>query len=141
MVPDIEQGQEQRLAGQSVAEADVIATLQEKGARVTVMILDACRDNPFRKPGLRSVGLARGFAREPEASGVFSLYSAGYGQSALDRLSDSDSNPDSVFTRVLLPLLTRPGLNLDDLAYDVRETGRTTRRNDTRPPHADSGRL
>ena len=120
-IPDIEQGQEQRLAGQAVAEADVIATLQDKGTRVTVMILDACRDNPFKKPGLRSVGLSRGFSRVPEANGVFSLYSAGYGQSALDRLFDADPNPNSVFTRVLVPLLTRPGLNLDDLAYEVRE--------------------
>ena len=120
-IPDIEQGQEQRLAGQSIAEADIIGSLQDKGTRVTVMILDACRDNPFKKPGLRSVGASRGFVRMPEANGVFSLYSAGYGQSALDRLSDADPNPNSVFTRVLVPLLTRPGLNLDDLAYEVRE--------------------
>ncbi len=120
-IPDIEQGQEQRLANQAMSEADIIAALQENRPRVTVMILDSCRDNPFRKPGLRSVGLIRGFAHPPEATGVFSLYSAGYGQSALDRLSDADPDPNSVFTRVLLPLLTRPGLNLDDLAYEVRE--------------------
>lgn len=120
-VPDIEQGQELRLANQSVAESDVIATLQDKSVRVAIMILDACRDNPFRRPGLRSVGLERGFEHMPEANGVFTLYSAGYGQSALDRLSDTDTNPNSVFTRILVPLLTRPGLNLDDLSFDVRE--------------------
>ncbi len=120
-VPEAEAGQESRIANQSLAESDVIASLKERGARVAILMLDACRDNPFKQPGVRSVGMERGFARVPEASGVFSLYSAGFGQSALDRLSDKDTNPNSVFTRVLLPLLTKPGLNLDDLAYDVRE--------------------
>ena len=120
-VPDVAPGQEMRIASQSVSEADVISSMQDKGARVSIVILDACRDNPFKKTGARSVGLERGFGRMPEANGVFSLYSAGYGQSALDRLSDEDRNPNSVFTRVLVPLLTRPGLNLDDLAYEIRE--------------------
>ncbi|MCW6509360.1 caspase family protein [Lichenifustis flavocetrariae] len=120
-VPDVAPGQEMRIASQSIAEADVISSMQDKGARVSIVILDACRDNPFKKTGARSVGLERGFGRMPEANGVFSLYSAGYGQSALDRLSDDDRNPNSVFTRVLVPLLTRPGLNLDDLAYEIRE--------------------
>lgn len=120
-VPQAQIGQATRIANQSLAETDVIASLKERGARVVMLILDACRDNPFKQPGVRSVGLERGFARMPEASGVFSLYSAGFGQSALDRLSDQDTDPNSVFTRVLVPRLTRPGLNIDDLAYEVRE--------------------
>lgn len=120
-VPAVAQGQESRIAGQSLAEADIVADLKQNGARIAVVVLDACRDNPFKKPGVRSVGLERGLARVPEAEGVFSLYSAGFGQSALDRLSDADPDPNSVFTRVLVPLLTKPGLNLDDLAYEVRE--------------------
>ncbi len=120
-VPEAGAGQEARIASQSLAEADVIATLKEKGARIAIVVLDACRDNPFKRPGVRSAGLERGLARAQEVSGVFSLYSAGFGQSALDRLGDDDPNPNSVFTRVLVPLLTKPGLNLDDLAYEVRE--------------------
>ena len=34
--------------------------------------------------------------------GMFVLFSAGQGQSALDRLSDNDADPNSVFTRTLL---------------------------------------
>ena len=120
-VPNAGSGQEMRLASQSLAEADIVANLQNAGARVTIMVLDSCRDNPFKKPGVRSIGLERGLARSPDASGVFSLYSAGYGQTALDRLSETDANPNSVFTRVLAPLLTKPGLNLDDLAFEVRQ--------------------
>jgi hypothetical protein len=48
---------------------------------------------------------------------VFTLYSAGIGQTALDRLGDTDNNPNLVFARVL----TKPGLGLGDLAVEVRE--------------------
>ena len=120
-IPSESTGQELRIASDSVAEADIVASLQEKRVRVAILILDACRDNPFRRPGVRSLPSQRGLGRVMEATGVFSLYSAGIGQSSLDSLSDTDENPNSVFTRVLVPLLTRPGLNLDDLAYEVRE--------------------
>jgi hypothetical protein len=39
------------------------------------------------------------------------MYSAGIGQEALDRLSDEDENPNSVFTRRLIPLLQQSGLS------------------------------
>jgi hypothetical protein len=58
--------------------------------------------------------------REPP-SGVFTLYSASRGQAALDRLSNDDRDPNSVFTRVLVPALTRPGIDLAALAIGVRE--------------------
>ena len=48
------------------------------------------------------------------------LYSAGIGQSALDRLSNSDNNPNSVFTRKLLPLLEAPGTTQVTLAKKVQ---------------------
>lgn len=93
--------------------------------RLTLLILDACRDNPFAQTGSRSVGSTRGLANvEPggaRQSGVFIMYSAGYGQTALDRLSDRDAEPTSVYTRVLLPKLTAPGKSIIELAREVRE--------------------
>jgi hypothetical protein len=59
--------------------------------------------------------------RESPPSGTFALYSAGRGEAALDRLSDDDRNPNSVFTRVLLPALARSDLDLPALAVEVRE--------------------
>ncbi|MDQ0471323.1 caspase family protein [Labrys wisconsinensis] len=120
-VPAPRAGDEKLIAAQSIGEEDIIADLHEKGARVSILVLDACRNNPFRRPGLRSVGLDRGLARTPDVQGVFSIYSAGFGQTALDSLSDSDTDPNSVFTRVLVRLLTKPGLSLQDIAYEVRE--------------------
>jgi hypothetical protein len=120
-VPAVETGQETRLARTAFSESDIVSDLQQRGARVVVIVLDACRDNPFRRPGLRSVGGERGFARVEPVSGVFTLYSAGLGQTALDRLNDADDHPNSVFTRVLVPKLTKPGTDLTAMAKDVRE--------------------
>jgi hypothetical protein len=115
-VPNIEPGQEIRLARASLGEAEIVADLQSRGVRVAVVVLDACRNNPFVRPGSRSIGAERGLARVEPSRGIFMLYSAGIGQVALDRLNDRDADPNSVFTRALVPSLTRPGLDLGALA-------------------------
>lgn len=116
-------GEEPRVRNMAIGEADIIADIQEKKARVAVMLIDACRDNPFRQPGiLRSIGSDRGLQRGREAEGVFAVYSAGFGQSALDSLGPGDSSPNSVFTRALVPQLARAGnVHLGDLVIDMRE--------------------
>ena len=48
--------------------------------------------------------------------GVFSVFSAGPRQTALDRLSNNDDNPNSVFTRTFAKELTQPGINLVQVA-------------------------
>jgi hypothetical protein len=83
----------------------ILDEMGRRGASLKVAIVDACRDNPFAQAG-RSVGIGRGLARVDPPSGTFVVFSAGAGQTALDRLSDSDPNPNSVFTRVFLPLLS-----------------------------------
>src|SRR5262249_42364333 len=98
-----------------------VGDLQGRGVRVAIVVLDACRNNPFKKPGVRGVGAERGLTRIEPVRGVFSIYSAGMGQTALDRLNDADANPNSVFTRVFAPALSKPGLSLGDLAVEVRE--------------------
>jgi hypothetical protein len=67
------------LRATSITEADVIAEIQAKGARVAVLVIDACRDNPFPRVGTRMVGNTRGLAGPSFARGVFVLYSAGFG--------------------------------------------------------------
>ena len=49
------------------------------------------------------------------------MYSAGLGEFALDRLGDTDTNPNSVYTRSLLPLLRTANLPLAAVAQRVRE--------------------
>jgi uncharacterized protein len=104
-------GSQQFLARVSIALKNgndgVIDEMDQKGASLKVAIIDACRDNPFTPPaGKRGFGLSRGLARIADTpKGTFVVFSAGAGQSALDRLSDADSSPNSVFTRVFASAL------------------------------------
>ena len=118
-IPSAQPGQESLVKGEAIAVDDVLEELQGRKPSVSVLILDACRDNPFKAYG-RSVGGTRGFARIAAPSGTFIMYSAGVGQTALDRLSDDDPNPNSVYTRTLVPLLARPGYSLPNIAREVR---------------------
>uniref|UniRef100_UPI000A7F56FE caspase family protein n=1 Tax=Leisingera sp. F5 TaxID=1813816 RepID=UPI000A7F56FE len=81
-VPMVNFGDESFLTGESIAADRVLGTFQRKGARSTIMILDACRNNPFPKDGQRSVGGTRGLVRMEPPEGAFILYSAGAGQTA-----------------------------------------------------------
>lgn len=117
--PDVTAGQELVLTSRAVPVASLLETLSRRGARASIFILDACRDNPFRGRTTRGLGGTRGLA-PVSADGTFILYSAGTGQAALDRLSDADDNPNSVFTRSLVPLLTTPGLSIRDITNAVR---------------------
>jgi hypothetical protein len=52
---------------------------------------------------------------------VFSIFSAGYKQTALDRLSNDDNSPNSVFTRTFAKELLLPGENLVEVAQHTRK--------------------
>jgi uncharacterized caspase-like protein len=115
-VPAAGPGEEGLVRDASFAANGLSDRLQEKGAATVILILDACRDNPFALPGKRSIGLTRGLSRMDPAEGMFVLFSAGQGQSALDRLSDTGENPNSVFTRTLLKEMEEPGLSMVQIA-------------------------
>jgi hypothetical protein len=120
-MPDIAAGQDTSLRAEALSEQYVVSEITERRVRVAIVVLDACRTNPFSRPSGKGVGMAKGLAPPPQIQGIFSLYAASSGQAALDRLYDGDPNPNSVFTRVLAPMLKKPGLDLRDLAYEVRE--------------------
>jgi hypothetical protein len=113
--------EEGRLAEQAIAETLVIDRLTLAGAQVTIVVLDACRDNPLQTPDRRSVGEARGLTQNRPVRGVFSIYSAGFGQTALDRLGPDDRNPNSLFTRVFMEKLKTPNLDLRTIVTQTRD--------------------
>ena len=119
-VPKVELREDRVLAGASIRFNDLMDDLRERKVRVALFIVDACRDNPFRDGRGRAVGGTRGLARVEPAKGSFVMYSAGAGERALDRLSDADGDPNSLYTRTLLPILTLPGLSLPEIATRVR---------------------
>jgi uncharacterized caspase-like protein len=114
--PPAHEGDESLITSEGIPADTVIEQLQERGAKVTLVVLDACRENPFKQAGTRGIGATRGLGQITAPEGVFVLYSAGVGQTALDRLSDKDPNPNSVFTRTLVQFIGKPGLSVQAMA-------------------------
>ncbi len=111
----------------AISLTDVIAMLSH--ARASVLIVDACRNDPFEEAAARerasrgdtrgsvNRGLA-GISKEP--SGTFIVYSAGVKQFALDRLGGDDTDPNSVFTRVFLDEIEVPGRSIREIIVRTR---------------------
>lgn len=119
-IPSAKPGREDFIKSEAIPVDRILRSIRRRATRVAIMILDACRDNPFPSEGTRSLGGTRGLARMASAEGTFIMYSAGVGQTALDRLSDDDPHPNSVFTRSLVPLIKKPGFSLTRTARMVR---------------------
>jgi hypothetical protein len=98
----------------SISVERIIDGVRERGAQVAILVLDACRDNPFAPPGRGSA--TGGLARIDAPEGVFVLMAAGAKQEALDRLSEDAGEKNSVFTRTFLRELAKPGLTLVQIA-------------------------
>jgi hypothetical protein len=120
-VPAASEGQEELVRDASILADRIIERLQNKGARTAILVFDACRNNPFERSGTRAVAGGGGLAPMTQLpEGVFSVFSAGPRQTALDRLSNNDDNPNSVFTRTFARELTQPGVNLVQVAQRTR---------------------
>jgi outer membrane protein assembly factor BamD (BamD/ComL family) len=118
-VPRVASGEEEVLKASGLSLSDLLDQVREKKPQMMLYVVDACRDNPFVKSNGRSIGGTRGLTLVEPPSGTFVMFSAGAGETALDRLSDVDPNPNSVYTRTLLPRLKAPG-RIGDIARDVR---------------------
>jgi uncharacterized caspase-like protein len=120
-VPAATEGQEELVRDSSILADRIIERLQNKKARTAILVFDACRNNPFERSGTRAVAGGGGLAPMTQLpEGVFSVFSAGPRQTALDRLSNDDANPNSVFTRIFARELTQPGVNLVQVAQRTR---------------------
>jgi hypothetical protein len=120
-VPAATEGQEELVRDSSILADRIVERLQNKKARTAILVFDACRNNPFERSGTRAVAGGGGLAPMTQLpEGVFSIFSAGPRQTALDRLSNDDANPNSVFTRIFARELTQPGVNLVQVAQRTR---------------------
>jgi hypothetical protein len=120
-VPAATEGQEELVRDASVLADRVIERLQNKKVRTSILVFDACRNNPFERSGTRAVAGGGGLAPMTQLpEGVFSIFSAGPRQTALDRLSNDDANPNSVFTRTFSKELMQPGANLVQVTQHTR---------------------
>src|SRR5689334_17577771 len=121
-VPAATEGQEELVRDASVLADRIVERLQNKKVRTSILVFDACRNNPFERSGTRAVAGGGGLAPMSQLpEGVFSVFSAGYKQTALDRLSNDDNSPNSVFTRTFAKELLQPGENLVEVAQHTRK--------------------
>jgi len=99
---------------------DRIVRILEPVKKLRLVILDACRDNPFQqsmKRSLSSRGVTRGLAKvEPENPNTLIAYAAKAGSTASD--GDGDHSP---FTTALLKQLPVPGQDLRKSLGYVRD--------------------
>lgn len=92
-----------------------------RGSRVNIVILDACRDNPFAKDLSRTLGtrsssaLGRGLSRIQTASGTFIAFAT-----QPDNVAQDGAGRNSPFTEAFLANMEKPGLSLSDLMIEVR---------------------
>jgi formylglycine-generating enzyme required for sulfatase activity len=98
---------------ETVAIDDVLARMGGADNRLNIVVLDACRNNPFK--GLfRSA--TRGLAQAPAPSGTYIAYAAAPDALALD----GKGQRNSPYTAALLTALAEPGLNLEEVFKQVR---------------------
>ena len=115
---DIRGDSEEQVRDEAIPLQRILDDLNERKARFSLAIIDACRDNPFKTAG-RAIG-GRGLAPATAASGQMVIFSAGAGQQALDRLGEKDKEPNGLFTRVFLKEMSRPGVSIDRVVRNVR---------------------
>jgi hypothetical protein len=120
-VPAAEGIDREDMRSEAVTLFHLMRRIREAGAGTQIVIVDACRNNPFGETATRGLGGTRGLAPVTPPQGTFVMYSAATNQLARDRLSDDDPEPTSVFTRTLLRKIAVEGKPITDLAREVRD--------------------
>ena len=108
------------VADQAISVPVLQDKLADAKAKYTLLVLDACRNNPLPKKAGRSIGSTRGLAMTNSPSGQTVLYSAGANQEALDSLGNNDKNPNGLFTREFLPTISQPGISATEALKKTR---------------------
>jgi hypothetical protein len=96
----------------AVSASDLLKALELANAKVNVLVLDACRNNPFKS---NTRGFSRGLARVDAPQGSIVAYSTAPGQVA----ADGEGN-NSPYAEALIRNLTTPGLALESVFRQVR---------------------
>jgi uncharacterized caspase-like protein len=105
---------EAQVRSRSLAVSDLMERVKAAGVRTIILLLDACRDNPF--PGSSRSG-TRGLSVVPGVADVETLvaFATEPGKTAAD-----GGGRIGVFTAALLKNLAQPGLNISEAMIQVR---------------------
>ncbi|MBL8706361.1 MAG: caspase family protein [Rhodospirillales bacterium] len=105
---------ESAVAFSAIDVAQIGDEIEQAGVRVRLIVLDACRNNPFEKK-LRGVGQSRGLAPMDAARGSLVAFATAPGSVAAD-----GDGANSVYTGALLKALAVPGLKAEDVFKRAR---------------------
>jgi TPR repeat protein len=114
------------VAAELMREDEVAYTAMEVGAlldkmesarnRINIVILDACRNNPFTRSGRSAT---QGLVQMDAPIGTYISFATAPGRIASDGFEGSD-DANGLFTRHLLGALRLPGLKVEDVFKQVR---------------------
>ena len=91
---------------------NVLEDMNASGTKVNIIVLDACRNNPFGEKGLR--GAVSGLAVMDAPSGTLVAYATGPGRTAADGVGKN-----SPYTESLARIIKEPGLDIEDVFREV----------------------
>ena len=94
--------------------ATVLARMEESGAALSLMILDACRNSPLPAEG-RSTA-SRGLGRMEAPSGSLVAFATAPGSTA----DENRAGRNGLYTQYLLRAIETPGLRVEDVFKQVR---------------------
>ena len=104
---------------------NVLARMASAKNRLNIVILDACRNNPY---GQWYRGARSGLAQTRAPSGTYIAYATAPGQVASD-----GQGANSPFTEALISAMGKEGLKLEDVFKEVRGQVQTASRGDQVP--------
>jgi tetratricopeptide (TPR) repeat protein len=92
----------------------VLAQMEMSNSRMNIVILDACRNNPF--PALhRSLGESAGLGEMKKARGAFIAYATSPGSVASD-----GTGRNGLYTQELIKAMSKPGRTIEQVFKEVR---------------------
>ncbi|MEY3405863.1 MAG: hypothetical protein RL161_1293 [Bacteroidota bacterium] len=92
----------------------VLSQLEQTNSRMNIIVLDACRNNPF--PAInRGIGENQGLGEMKKARGAFIAYATSPGSVASD-----GSGRNGLYTQELMKAMQRPGRTIEQVFKEVR---------------------
>ena len=99
---------------ETVSLGDFLATMERAKSRINIVVLDACRNNPFAR-SFRSE--SAGLARVDAPAGTFVGYATAPGSVASD-----GAGRNSPYTKALAEMLLKPGVPIEQTFKEVRRS-------------------
>jgi formylglycine-generating enzyme required for sulfatase activity len=111
-----------RLSSEADAEFETVevnrllAQMEEARNPLNILVLDACRNNPFTRSWRRSVDQGQGLAMMNAPGGTFIAYATSPGSTAADGQGEN-----SPYTQALIQALGEPGLSIEQTFKNVNQ--------------------